>query len=368
MSNGRSSAYDKQLEASDSRAPSLAEAIAVSPTAFEFEKPIVELEERIGALKEGGEAKDSPPGDEIWIEIKRLEEELTEQKYEIYSNLSPWQRVQLARHLERPHTLDYIDRLFQNWTEIHGDRHFGEDPSIVAGFGHFMGKPVAIVGHQKGKDYKENEKYNVGMSHPEGYRKALRLMKMAERFKLPVLIFIDTPGAFPGIGAEERGQAEAIARNIMEMSLLKTPLIACVIGEGGSGGALGVGVCDEVMMLENAWYCVISPEGCASILWRDTKMAPQAAENLKLTAKDLMELKVIDEIVPEPLGGAHRNPAEAALNVKRAFGRALDRQRRIRIPDLLDRRFEKYRRMGVYLEGGESEESASQEGSSESDL
>jgi len=317
----------------------------VSPMAFEFEKPIVELEQQIEQLK-----TESQQDENVWIEIKRLEEQLAERKFEIYSSLTPWQRVQLARHLDRPHALDYIHRLFQNWTEICGDRHFGDDKAIVTGFGHFKGKPVAIVGQQKGKDTKENLERNFGMPHPEGYRKAMRLMRLAEKFHLPVVILIDTPGAYPGIGAEERGQAEAIARNIMDMSTLKTPILCCVIGEGASGGALGVGVGDVILMLENAWYCVISPEGCAAILWRDQAMAPEAAAASKLTAQDLLQLQVIDEIIPEPLGGAHRNPEEAAHNVKRALERHLDRLRHKRIADLLDERFQKYRRMGVHID------------------
>lgn len=317
----------------------------MSPMAFEFEKPIVELEQQIEQLK-----TESQQDENVWIEIKRLEEQLAERKFEIYSSLTPWQRVQLARHLDRPHALDYIHRLFQNWTEICGDRHFGDDKAIVTGFGHFKGKPVAIVGQQKGKDTKENLERNFGMPHPEGYRKAMRLMRLAEKFHLPVVILIDTPGAYPGIGAEERGQAEAIARNIMDMSTLKTPILCCVIGEGASGGALGVGVGDVILMLENAWYCVISPEGCAAILWRDQAMAPEAAAASKLTAQDLLQLQVIDEIIPEPLGGAHRNPEEAAHNVKRALERHLDRLRHKRIADLLDERFQKYRRMGVHID------------------
>ncbi|MCX7015338.1 MAG: acetyl-CoA carboxylase carboxyltransferase subunit alpha [Candidatus Sumerlaeota bacterium] len=318
----------------------------MSPVAFEFEKPIVELEQQIEQLKT--ERRDD---ENAWIEIKRLEEELAERKFQIYSNLTPWQRVQLARHLERPHALDYIRRLFSNWTEISGDRHFGDDKAIVTGFGHFMGKPVAIVGQQKGKDTKENLERHFGMPHPEGYRKAMRLMRLAEKFHLPVIILIDTPGAYPGIGSEERSVSEAIARNIMEMSVIKTPIVCCVIGEGGSGGALGVGVGDVVLMLENAWYCVISPEGCAAILWRDRAMAPEAAAALKMTAKDLMELEVANEIIPEPLGGAHRNPEEAAHNVRHALAKHLERLRRKRIPDLLEERWRKYRRLGVFIEG-----------------
>lgn len=315
------------------------------PHPLEFEKPILELEQQIETLK-SAERTD----EKVWIEIKQLEERLAEKKFEIYSNLSPWQRVQLARHLDRPHALDYIQRLFQNWTELSGDRHYGDDKAIVAGFGHFMGKPVCVIGQQKGKDTKENLERNFGMPHPEGYRKAMRAMHLAEKFHLPIIILIDTAGAYPGIGSEERGVAEAIARNILEMSLLKTPVICCVIGEGGSGGALGVGVGDHILMMENAWYCVISPEGCAAILWRDRAMASQAASVMKLTAGDLQGFGVIDEIVPEPLGGAHRNADEAAHNLKQALAKNLDRLRRKRVPELLDERYAKFRQMGVFLE------------------
>ncbi len=318
---------------------------------LEFEKPLVELEQQIESLKSAERSGAEVPADEnVWIEIKHLEERLAEKQHQIYSNLTPWQRVQLARHLDRPHALDYIQRLFTNWTEISGDRHYGDDKAIVTGFGHFMGKPVAIVGQQKGKDTKENLSRNFGMPHPEGYRKAMRLMRLAEKFHLPVIVLIDTAGAYPGIGSEERGVAESIAKNIMDMSLLRTPIICCVIGEGGSGGALGVGVGDQILMMENAWYCVISPEGCAAILWRDRAMASQASSAMKLTATDLKELGVIDEVVPEPLGGAHRNPDEAAHNLKRALEKNLDRLRRKRPAELLEERFQKFRKIGVYLE------------------
>ncbi|OPZ22903.1 MAG: Acetyl-coenzyme A carboxylase carboxyl transferase subunit alpha [candidate division BRC1 bacterium ADurb.BinA364] len=315
------------------------------PLAFEFEKPIIDLEQRIEQLKTEAQTDEA-----LWFEVKRKEEELADLKHRIYSNLTPWQRIQLARHLDRPHALDYIHAIFQNWMEIHGDRQFGDDKAILTGFAHFMGKPVAIIGQQKGKDTKENLIRNFGMPHPEGYRKAMRLMRLAEKFRLPVIVLIDTPGAYPGVGAEERGQAEAIARNIRDMALLETPVICCVIGEGASGGALGVGVGDVVLMLENAWYCVIGPEACASILWRDAAMAPQAAKVMKMTAQDLDRLGIPDEIIPEPLGGAHRNPLESAHNVKRALERHLDRLRRKRIPELLEDRFQKYRRIGAIVE------------------
>ena len=262
---------------------------------------------------------------------------------EVYENLNPWQRVQIARHASRPHALDYIRQLITDWNELHGDRHFGDDKAVVTGVGRFDGRPVAIIGQQKGADTNENILRNFGMMHPEGYRKALRVMKLAEKFSMPVLVFIDTPGAYPGIGAEERGQAEAIARNIMAMTTLRTPIICAIIGEGASGGALGVGVGDRILMMEYAWYCVISPEGCASILWRDPSHAERAAEALKLTAEDLDRLGIIEEIVPEPLGGAHHGPVEATQNLREAIGRHLDELTDLSIDELLEKRFKKYR-------------------------
>lgn len=310
---------------------------------FDFEKPIVELEEKLEQLQ----AKPDK-SDKVLNEIAELQEKLESLKLEIYKNLTPWQRVQLARHIARPHSLDYINAIFRNWTEVHGDRGYADDPAVVCGFAFLEETPVALVGQQKGKDTRENLRRNFGMMHPEGYRKALRIMKLADKFSLPIIVLIDTPGAFPGIGAEERGQAEAIARNIKEMYTLRVPIIVVIIGEGASGGALGVGLGDVVLMLENAWYCVISPEGCASILWRDRAMAPQSAEALKLTAPDLLALKVIDEIIPEPLGGAHRDPETAYKNVREAILRHLKRLLSKTPEQLLQERFEKYRRMGVY--------------------
>lgn len=314
-------------------------------SSFDFEKPVVELEQKIEHLQ----AKEST-NPAVRKELEGLEEQLEETKKQIYGNLTPWQRVQLARHIARPHSLDYISLLFSDWMELHGDRTFADDPAVVCGFVHFNGAPLAVIGQQKGKDTKENLARNFGMMHPEGYRKALRIMKLADKFGLPIVVLIDTPGAYPGIGAEERGQAEAIARNIKEMALLRVPIIVIIIGEGASGGALGVGLGDVVLMLENAWYCVISPEGCASILWRDRAMAPQSADALKLTARDLIELKVIDEVIPEPLGGAHRNPEEAAKNIGVALQKHLAILTKKTPTQLQADRFAKYRAMGVVIE------------------
>jgi acetyl-CoA carboxylase carboxyl transferase subunit alpha len=312
---------------------------------YDFEKPIIELEQQIEQLQHK-DAEDP----EVKTQLLQLELQLEAEKQRIYSNLTPWQRVQIARHIDRPHSLDYINLLFTGWVELHGDRGYADDPAVVCGLARFGDKPVAILGQQKGKNTKENISRNFGMMHPEGYRKALRIMKMADKFALPIIILIDTPGAYPGVGAEERGQAEAIARNIKEMYLLRVPILIVIIGEGASGGALGIGLGDIILMMENAWYCVISPEGCASILWRDRAMAPRSAEALKLTAKDLMELGVIDDIIPEPLGGAHRNPSEAAANVKQAIEKHLPLLMRKSPDQLLDERFQKYRKMGVFIE------------------
>jgi acetyl-CoA carboxylase carboxyl transferase subunit alpha len=311
---------------------------------FDFEKPIVELENKIEELEKSPTAS---TGD-VQDEISKLKAELMKLKNEIYSNLTPWQRVQIARHINRPHSLDYINVFIDGFVELHGDRSFGDDPAVVAGIGNFNGQPVAIISQQKGKDTKENLARNFGMSHPEGYRKALRIMKMADKFNIPIIILIDTPGAYPGIGAEERGQAEAIAKNIKEMSTLRVPILIVIIGEGASGGALGIGIGDTILMLENAWYCVISPEGCASILYRDKNLAPKAAEALKLSAPDLMELKVIDEIVKEPLGGAHKDPEKAFEYVKEAIERNLKKLMNTDTETLMKNRYEKYRKMGEF--------------------
>ncbi|MCD6385967.1 acetyl-CoA carboxylase carboxyltransferase subunit alpha [Candidatus Sumerlaeota bacterium] len=311
---------------------------------YDFEKPIAELEEKLSELQSLSEK--TP---ETLAEIANLREKLLETKKNIYGNLTAWQRVQLARHIARPRSLDYINAIFTDWTELHGDRKFADDPAVVCGLAHFENIPVAVVGQQKGKDTRENLRRNFGMMHPEGYRKALRIMKLADKFSFPIIVFIDTPGAYPGIGAEERGQAEAIAYNIKEMFTLQVPIIVVIIGEGASGGALGVGLGDVVLMMENAWYCVISPEGCASILWRDRAMAPQSAEALKLTANDLLELKVIDEIIPEPLGGAHRDPEVAFQNVYKALSSHLQRLMQKSVDQLINERFKKYRQIGVFI-------------------
>ncbi len=316
--------------------------------ALEFEKPIAELEQRIDDLKRL--AGDASFG--VALEIEPLEKRLTELRREIYKQLSPFQRVEVARFKMRPFTLDYVERIFTDFIELHGDRAFREDAAIVGGWARLEGETVMVIGHQRGRDTKDNLKRNFAMPHPEGYRKALRLMKLAEKFHVPVLTFIDTPGAWPGLGAEERGQSEAIARNIFEMSQLAVPIIATVIGEGGSGGALALGVADRVLMLENAIYSVISVEGCAAILWKDNKSSEakeKAAKALRITAPDLMELRVIDEIVPEPEGGAHTNHDAAAAGLKTVLVRLLDDLRGLRPEKLVRRRREKFLRMGQFI-------------------
>ena len=311
---------------------------------FDFEKPIIDLEQEIEELQE----RKSEPG--VTNKIKSLEKKLQKTKEEVYSGLTPWQRVQLARHMARPHSLDYIKNMIEDWTEVHGDRGYADDAAVITGFGRFNDQPVAVIGQQKGKDTKENLARNFGMMHPEGYRKAMRVMRLAEKFNLPVIILIDTPGAYPGIGAEERGQAEAIASNIRDMFTLTVPVVVLIIGEGASGGALGIGIGDVVLMLENAWYCVISPEGCASILWRDRAMAPRSAEALKLTAPDLKKLNVIDEIIPEPLGGAHQEPETAYRNVKKVIQKHLESLGNLKPDEIIKKRADKYRKMGVFKE------------------
>jgi len=313
---------------------------------LDFERPIIELQKKIEEMK----SISSREGVNLDNEIKSLELKLNKLKTEIYSKLTRWQRVMVARHPKRPYTLDYLERIAVNFIELHGDRNFRDDPAVVTGFATIGSYKVIVVGQQKGHDASENIKRNFGMMHPEGYRKALRIMKFGEKFSLPVVIFIDTPGAYPGIGAEERGQAEAIARNIREMARLRTPIVIVIIGEGASGGALGIGVGDVILMLENAWYSVISPEGCAAILFRDAKAAPQSAETLKVTAPDLLELGVIDEIIPEPPGGAHSDYDAIAQVVKSAILKWLDKLTKIPPEELVKRRIAKYRKMGVYEE------------------
>lgn len=314
---------------------------------LDFEKPIAELEQRIRELRElsGGSE-----GLDVSSEVESLEAKALQLKREIYSNLTRWQRVQLARHAKRPTTLDYIQLLAPDFMELHGDRLYGDDPAIVGGPATFAGRPVMIIGHQRGRDTRENLQRNFGMPNPEGYRKALRLMELAARFDLPILTCIDTKGANPGIGAEERGQSEAIARNLREMARLPVPIVCVVIGEGGSGGALAIAVGDRILMLENAVYSVISPEGCAAILWGDRARAPQAADALKLTAADLRGLGVIDEIVPEPLGGAHRDPAAAAAVLRQGIRTAFTELEGLAGAELLAARQAKFMAMGAFVE------------------
>ena len=314
--------------------------------ALDFEKPIAELERQIEDLKKLATQRSL----DVAREIAPLEAKLAELRTEIYRSLTPYQRVQVARHPRRPYALDYINALFTDFLELHGDRLYRDDPAIVGGIGRLNGRSVVVISQQKGRDIKENLKRNFGMPHPEGYRKALRLMQLAERFHIPVVSLIDTPGAHPGLGAEERGQAEAIARNIEAMAALETPLVAAVIGEGGSGGALAIAVGDRVLMLENAIYSVISPEGCAAILWRDSSQKERAAEALKLTAPDLLALGLIDEIVPEPPGGAHADPDAAAVALGAALERNLAELDGMPVKKLKARRAEKYLRMGRFEE------------------
>jgi acetyl-CoA carboxylase carboxyl transferase subunit alpha len=311
-----------------------------TPFYLEFEKPIVELQKKIEELNVL--AKD---GMDIGSDVSALESRVEEMRADIFSNLSRWQTAQVARHINRPFTLDYIRLMFTEFTELHGDRNFGDDHAIIAGLARFDGQPVMVIGHQKGRDTKEKVFRNFGMPNPEGYRKALRLMHMAEQFKLPVITFVDTPGAYPGIGAEERGQAEAIARNLREMASLKTPIIVCVTGEGGSGGALAIAVGDRILMLEHSVYAVISPEGCAAILWSDGTKGAQAAEALKPTAQDIIKLGVIDEIIPEPVGGAHRDHKATAQALKVAIARNLAELNKLSAEELVEGRYAKFRAM-----------------------
>ena len=313
---------------------------------LEFEKPIIELEKKISDMKDFAVGEDL----ELNNEIESLKKKLKKLRDKTYSNLTRWQRVQMSRHPQRPYTLDYINNMSTDFIELHGDRCFADDKAMVGGFGYLDDKPVMFVGQQKGKDTKQKVIRNFGMAHPEGYRKAMRLFELAEKFNVPVVVLIDTPGAFPGIGAEERGQAEAIAYNIKLMSRLKVPIIIVIIGEGASGGALGIGVGDAVMMLEYSWYSVISPEGCAAILWRDGAKAPEAAESLKVTSYDNKELHVIDSIIPEPECGAHTDPIAAAENVKKAILAALNKCEKMSTDELLLNRLKKYRAMGVFEE------------------
>ena len=315
---------------------------------LDFEKPILELQNKLAELKKHPETHSL--GISFEEELQQIEKKIEETRRQIFSNLAAWQRVQLARHPKRPFTLDYLESAFADFTELHGDRLYAEDRAVVGGFACLGEHKVMVIGTQKGRDTKENILRNFGSAHPEGYRKALRLMKLACKFNLPILTLIDTAGAYPGIGAEERHIAEAIAVNLREMTLFEVPIVATVIGEGGSGGALGIGVADRMLILENAYYSVISPEGCAAILWKDRANAAKAAEALRITAKDLLELKLVDEIVPEPLGGAHNDPAATGENLKAHLLKHLNELLALPAAERLKKRYEKYRAHGHYLE------------------
>jgi acetyl-CoA carboxylase carboxyl transferase subunit alpha len=314
-------------------------------TNSQFDAPLAELRRRIEEL-EG-----YPAGSSQEKELERLRTSLRKNTAEVYGNLSRWQKVLVARHQDRPYTLDYVHYLMEDWVEVHGDRAFGDDPAIVAGFARFRSRSVAVIGHEKGRDTKERILRNFGQPRPEGYRKALRVMKMAEKFRLPVLTFIDTAGAYPGLDAEERGQAEAIARNLMEMAVLSVPIVVTVTGEGGSGGALALGVGDRVYILEYATYSVISPEGCAAILWKDQEKKAEAAEAMRITAPDLLQLGVVDEIIPEPPGGAHTDPEAMCRKVGDVLHKALEELARLNPQELTARRYDKFRALGVFDEG-----------------
>jgi acetyl-CoA carboxylase carboxyl transferase subunit alpha len=313
---------------------------------LEVEKPLMDLERQIEEFKRLGEEQ----GIDVAEELGLLQAKLEAQRQEVYLNLTPMQRVLIARHPRRPYTLDYLNGVFTDFVELHGDRLFRDDPAIVGGWARVGGQSVMVIGHQKGRDTKDNIRRNFGMAHPEGYRKALRLMRLAARFHAPVVTLVDTPGAYPGLGAEERGQSEALATNILEMSVLETPIVTVVIGEGGSGGALAIGVADRVLMFENSVYSVISPEGCAAILWKDASQRERAAEALKLTAADLLHHKLIDEIIPEPLGGAHQDPEAAGESLRDALIRNLAELKKLRPDKLVRRRVEKYAAMGTFAE------------------
>jgi acetyl-CoA carboxylase carboxyl transferase subunit alpha len=315
---------------------------------LDFEKPLIELEKEIENLKRFSQGRQIHFDEQI----KHLEEKLHRLQKEIFSNLTGWQVTQLARHIDRPKTSHYLQWMFDHFVELHGDRTYGDDPAVIGGMAKFNGRAVMVIGHQKGADAKEMAYRNFGMPHPEGYRKALRLMNMAETFQKPILTMIDTPGAFPGVGAEERGQAEAIAKNLERMATLRTPIVNVVIGEGGSGGALAIGMGDRILMLEYSIYSVISPEGCAAILWKDGKRGEVAAESLKLTAKDLHRLKVVDEVIDEPLGGAHRAPHGMAQRLKEVVERHLKEIEGVGMDELLTLRYEKFRKIGTVIEDG----------------
>ncbi len=315
---------------------------------LEFERPMVELEERIQALQESARGTEL----DVSSEVEQLRQRVNKLGVQIFSKLEPWQRVQLARHPRRPYTLDYIDLIFEDFHELHGDRSFRDDASIVGGFAYLDERPVMVIGHQKGRDTKSNIYRNFGMPHPEGYRKALRLMELAAKFRRPIVTFVDTPGAFPGLGAEERGQAEAIAHNLKVMSRLRVPIVVFITGEGGSGGALALAVGDRVYMLENSIYSVISPEGCAAILWKDRAKASQAAGAMRITAPQVHELGVVDGVLREPLGGAHRDPEAMAATVRETLVKTLGELSALSVQALLDNRLSKYLNMGVWQQEG----------------
>ncbi|HCZ7381536.1 TPA: acetyl-CoA carboxylase carboxyltransferase subunit alpha [Staphylococcus aureus] len=313
---------------------------------LDFEKPLFEIRNKIESLKESQDKNDV----DLQEEIDMLEASLERETKKIYTNLKPWDRVQIARLQERPTTLDYIPYIFDSFMELHGDRNFRDDPAMIGGIGFLNGRAVTVIGQQRGKDTKDNIYRNFGMAHPEGYRKALRLMKQAEKFNRPIFTFIDTKGAYPGKAAEERGQSESIATNLIEMASLKVPVIAIVIGEGGSGGALGIGIANKVLMLENSTYSVISPEGAAALLWKDSNLAKIAAETMKITAHDIKQLGIIDDVISEPLGGAHKDIEQQALAIKSAFVEQLDSLESLSRDEIANVRFEKFRNIGSYIE------------------
>ncbi|MCO6218689.1 acetyl-CoA carboxylase carboxyltransferase subunit alpha [Staphylococcus epidermidis] len=313
---------------------------------LDFEKPLFEIRNKIDSLKESQEKNEV----DLQDEIDMLEASLKRETTKVYTNLKPWDRVQIARLPERPTTLDYIPYIFDSYIELHGDRTFRDDPAMIGGIGYLDGKSVTVIGQQRGKDTKDNIYRNFGMAHPEGYRKALRLMKQAEKFNRPIFTFIDTKGAYPGKAAEERGQSESIAKNLMEMASLTVPVIAVVIGEGGSGGALGIGISNRVLMLENSTYSVISPEGAAALLWKDSNLAQIAAETMKITAHDLLDLGIIDEVINEPLGGAQKDEEAQALSIKKMFLKHLNELKQLTPEELANDRFEKFRKIGSVVE------------------
>lgn len=311
---------------------------------LDFEKPIFELSLKIEELKHFGSEKKVS----LEPEIKKLEEKLERMKSDIYGSLTAWQRVQIARHPDRPYTLDYIRLMMTDFIEIHGDRQFADDQALIAGLAQIDGQRVMVMGHQKGRDTKENVMRNFGCAHPEGYRKAMRLMQLAEKFKLPVIALIDTPGAYPGVGAEERGQAQAIASNLRDMARIKTPIIATVIGEGGSGGAIGIGVADRVLILQHAYYSVISPEGCASILWRNAVKAPEAAKALKINSEHLIKFGIVEKIINEPMGGAHNDPVAVGKELKESLLTMIKELKQLSVSELLNQRYQKFRKIGEF--------------------